>query len=159
VTVPAWRLVKAKFAELAFSGDGSKKFGGRWNNPGIPLVYTAGTISLAILEILVHLEQASLLSAYVVFKAEFVEELIESLGETDLPPDWRLSPSPAAVKAVGDAWFLGSRSAVLSVPSAIIPGERNYLLNPRHADFHKIKVSGPIEHEFDPRIMQLVKKA
>ena len=157
MTISAWRFAKAKHADEAFSGEGARRFGGRWNNPGTPIVYAAGGISLALLELLAHLEDAGILPSYVLFRAEIKDNLIETLDEVSLPKDWRAAPAPATVKAIGDTWYRQSRSAVLSVPSAITPSERNYLVNPAHPDFRKIKVSGPLDYEFDPRILDLAR--
>jgi len=157
MTITAWRFAKAKHAGEAFSGEGARRFGGRWNNPGTPIVYAASGISLALLELLAHLEDAGILPFYVLFRADIKDNLIETLDEANLPKEWRASPAPATVKALGDLWFKQSRSAVLSVPSAITPSERNYLVNPAHPDFRKIKVMGPIDYEFDPRIIDLAR--
>jgi len=157
MTVTAWRFAKAKHADQAFAGEGARKFGGRWNNPGTPVVYAASGISLALLELLAHLEDASILPSYVLFRADINDSLIETLDQAILPKDWRDSPAPASVKALGDKWFEQSRSAVLAVPSAISPPEKNYLINPAHPDFRKIKTSGPVDYEYDPRIMELAR--
>jgi RES domain-containing protein len=157
LTVSAWRFVKAKHADHAFAGEGARRFGGRWNSPGSPVVYTAGSISLALLELLAHLEDASILPSYVLFRANIHANLIETLEEAILPKNWRGSPAPTSVKMLGDKWVQASRSAVLAVPSAISPAEKNYLINPAHPDFSKIKTSGPVDYEYDPRIMTLAR--
>jgi RES domain-containing protein len=157
MTVTAWRFVKAKLQDQAFSGEGARRFGGRWNSPGTLVVYAAGGISLALLELLAHLEDASLLRSYVLFRLDFKDTFIETLDEAVLPKGWRDSPSPPGVKAIGDRWFRESRSAVLSVPSAVVPLERNYLINPAHPDFRRIETSGPVKYEFDPRIIRLAR--
>ena len=158
MTIIAWRFVKAKHQEQAFAGEGARQFAGRWNNPGAPIVYAASGISLALLELLAHLEDASILSSYVLFRADINEKLVETLDDASLPNDWRASPAPPSTRAIGDHWFQGSRSAVLSVPSAVSPLERNYLINPAHPDFRKIKISGPLEYAFDPRIVELARQ-
>jgi RES domain-containing protein len=157
MTTTAWRFVKAKHQDHPFAGEGARLFGGRWNNPGTPIVYAASAISLALLELLAYLEDASVLSSYVLFRAEIRENLIETLATAILPRDWRASPAHPSTKAIGDKWFHESRSAVLSVPSAVSPLERNYLVNPAHRDFRKIKTSGPLEYVFDPRIVELTR--
>jgi RES domain-containing protein len=133
------------------------KLGGRWNNPGTPIVYTAGGISLALLEHLAHLEDASILPFCTVFRADIKDNLIETLDEARLPKNWRSSPASASVKALGDPRFKQSRSVVLSVPSAIAHREMNYPVNPAHPDFRRIKITGPIVYEFGPRIKDLAR--
>jgi len=148
----AWRIVKAKYAAGAFTGEGARLYGGRWNSPGVPVVYTAANQSLAVLEVLVGLEDVSALPRFVLFKVEFGEELAETLADGDLPRDWRANPPPRSTQRLGDAWAVGARSVALSVPSAVVPAERVYLLNPRHPDFGALAIEGPYPYAFDPRL-------
>lgn len=146
----AWRIVKAKHAASAFSGEGAARAGGRWNSRGVPVVYASSTLSLAALENLVHLNPP-LLFKYVAFPIEFDDALVASPGK--LPADWALEPPGPAGKAIGDAWVHAGRSAVLAVPTVIIPSETNYLLNPAHLDFKKISIGMPQPFAFDPRLL------
>jgi len=157
MTATAWRFVKAKYQDKAFEGEGARKFPGRWNTAAALMVYAASSISLAVLEILAYINDTSLLPSYVLFRADIRDSLIETLPDADLPADWRAVPAPDSTKAIGDNWFRKRRSAVLSVPSAVIASERNYLINPSHRDFGKIKVSGPVRYDFDPRLLQFVR--
>jgi RES domain-containing protein len=125
--------------------------GGRWNNPGTCIVYTSESRSLAMLEILVHLRYPAFLKDFVAFQVEIEEFLIERLDR--LPRAWQQNPAPTSVRAVGDAWVAEGRSPVLQVPSAIIPAEHNYLLNPRHAKFSKLRIGPPLSFRFDPRLV------
>jgi RES domain-containing protein len=149
-----WRMVTARFAETAFSGEGARRYGGRWNRKGIPLVYTAGSQSLAMLEMLV--QDQPLRARYVMIPAEIPAALeIEQLDLGRLPSDWR---DPAAVegpRAIGSEWAAGLASAVLAVPSAVIPSETNYLLNPRHPAFDRIAIGEPQELVTDLRLISL----
>jgi len=148
----SWRIVKQHFREGAFSGEGARLYGGRWNNPGRPVVYTAEHASLAVLEILAHLEFAASISDYVLFRAEFDEALLELIEPRQLPQDWRSYPAPQSLRAIGDQWLEERRSAVLCVPSVIVPVERLYLFNPLHAQFKKIVIGEPQEFPFDKRL-------
>ena len=148
----AWRIVKEKHAAAAFSGDGAAKFGGRWNSRGVPVVYTSGTKSLAALEILVHLNPP-MFFRYVAFRLEFAESLVETLAVKNLPTDWRDEPPPPSTQAMGDAWARSARTAVLALPSAIISGEPNYLLNSAHPDFRRITIGKPEQFTFDSRLL------
>ena len=146
----AWRIVKEKHAATAFSGEGARLYGGRWNSAGIGLVYTSSTQALAVLESLVHLNPP-VIFRYAIIPLEFDEALVEKI--TALPPGWNAQPAPPATRTVGDLWARQSRTPVLQVPSAIIPAESNYLLNPAHPGFQKITIGRPTPFSFDPRLL------
>lgn len=148
----AWRIVKEKHAATAFSGEGAARTGGRWNPRGVPVVYTSATRSLAALECLVHLNPPVLFN-YVAFRLQFDDALIEKFPFASLPSDWQVEPPASSSKAIGDAWVRDARSAVLELPSVIIPGESNYLLNPSHPVFKKISLGKPAPFAFDPRLL------
>ncbi len=154
MTLSAWRIVKSKHAAGAFSGYGAKTYGGRWNSPGFAVVYCAGSTSLAMLEMLVHLAAPDILKRYVLFEATFDDSLVEVVDVKSLPRNWRRSPAPASLQAIGDDWVSAARSAVLRVPSAIVPSEWNYLLNPSHADFAKVSIGPKHPVKFDPRLIK-----
>lgn len=147
-----FRIVKARLARHAFTGDGARRYGGRWNSPGSPVIYLASTTSLAMLEMLVHLHARDLLSAYVVFPVEFEDTLVTEVDRKALPRDWRSSPASPQVQYIGDQWIAASASAVLRVPSAIVDHEFNYLLNPMHAQFGEIAIGKKQPIKFDPRL-------
>jgi RES domain-containing protein len=147
-----WRIVKEKHAARAFSGEGAAKTGGRWNSRGVPVVYTSCTKALAALESLVHLNPPVLFK-YVAFRIKIDDALVEIFPAKALPPDWQTEPPPPSTKAIGDVWVRESRSAVLALPSVIVSGEPNYLLNPAHPDFKKISISKPEPFAFDPRLL------
>lgn len=148
----AWRIIKEKHAATAFSGEGAAKTGGRWNSRGLPVVYTSSTKSLAALESLVHLNPPVLFK-YVAIRIKFDDALLEILPPKSLPSDWLVEPPPPSSKAIGDAWVGEARSAVLALPSVLISGEPNYLLNPAHPDFKKISIGKPERFAFDPRLL------
>ena len=152
--VSAWRITKRKHARSAFTGEGARLFGGRWNTPGAALIYTADSQALAVLEILVHLDSPELLKKYVLFPVEIDEAYILALDPTSLPRNWRAEPAPTRVQKMGDAWVDSGASAVLRVPSSLVPGESNFLLNPKHPDFRKLTIGAPIPFQFDPRLTQ-----
>ena len=148
----AWRIVKEKHAATAFSGESAAKTGGRWNSRGVPVVYTSSTKSLAALESLVHLNPPVLFK-YVAIRIQFDNALIENVPLNSLPADWQVEPPPPSSKAVGDAWVRQARSAVLALPSVIISGEPNYLLNPAHPDFKRIIIGESERFAFDLRLL------
>ncbi len=134
----AYRLVKSKWADNAFDGEGAKRYGGRFNSRGRSCVYVASSESLAILEIMVHLEDYRLLEHYALFRLSLPAGSIARLDVEALPPDWRDEPAPASTAHVGDAWLQAGTSLALAVPSTIAVREMNYLLNPEHPDFHRV---------------------
>lgn len=148
----AWRIVKSAHVTAAFDGEGARLFGGRWNSPGTPLVYTAASESLATLELLVHLQQTAILGTYASIPVRFEDALVEKLGETLLPRDWMQYPAPSALQQIGDRWAAEGRSLVLRVPSAVVPGEDCFVLNPRHADFAKLRIEPARPFRLDPRL-------
>jgi RES domain-containing protein len=154
LNIRAWRIVKAKYAASALSGEGARKYGGRWNTPGVAVVYAAGSLSLAILEMLVHLQSHELLGRYVSFEVAFDSGGVEDLDLTKLPKRWRKSPPPTTVQRLGDAWATSGKSCILRVPSSIVPAESNYLINPKHPDFAGVSHGPKQPIRFDPRLIK-----
>ncbi len=150
--VTAWRITKRKHARDAFTGEGAREFGGRWNNPGTAVVYTAQSQSLAALEMLVHLDSSELLQKYVLIGVEFDQGWIRSVELSELPRHWTSDPPPPEVRSLGDDWVRAGSSAVFQVPSALVPGENNFLLNPEHKDFARLRFGKPLAFRFDPRL-------
>lgn len=153
MSVVAWRIIRRKFVKAAFSGEGARRFGGRWNSPGRAAVYTAQSQALAALEILVHLDSEELLQNYVAIPVTIPERLITQVHLSALPKNWRAYPASRATRAIGDAWLTQAASPVLQVPSTIIPSESNFLLNPAHRQFPKIRIGKPVRFHFDPRLV------
>jgi RES domain-containing protein len=152
--VSAWRITKRKHSRSAFTGEGARLYGGRWNSPGTAIIYTAESQSLAVLEILVHLDSPELLKKYALFRVGIDESYIVDIDAAILPRNWRTEPVPGKVQKIGDEWVTNATSAVLRVPSTLVPGEFNFLLNPRHADFPKLQFSGPIPFHLDPHLTE-----
>ena len=147
-----WRLIKTKHAACAFDGEGARLYGGRWNCPGRPVIYLASNLSLAVLEVLVHLRDIGPLPAYSQARAEFDDGLAETLNRDACPDDWARDPAPASTRAIGDAWLADRRSVVLRVPSAVVHSEWNYLVNPLHPDFPQVKFGELEPFRFDVRL-------
>ena len=146
-----WRLTTARFAHSAFSGDGARRYGGRWNPKGRAVVYTAGSLSLAMLEMLV--QDQPLRARYVAIPADIPAEVcILAIAADDLPAGWREPAGREALRQIGTDWLARQDGAVLAVPSAVIPIETNYLLNPLHADFGRIDIGAPEALETDLRL-------
>ena len=140
MSVVAWRIVQRRFVRSAFTGEGARRFGGRWNSPGRAVVYTAGSQALAALEMLVHLDAERLLRNYVAIPVTIPGRLIRRVRLSDLPRNWNACPAPPATRAIGNEWIARATSPVLQVPSTIVPSEPNFLLNPAHKHFRKLRI-------------------
>jgi RES domain-containing protein len=149
--VRVWRIASA--AHAAFDGEGARRHGSRWTPRGIPAVFTSTTLSLAALERFVHtdsdLEPTDLLAIQVEIRDDIV---VVDVDVETLPADWRTFPAPPALALIGEQWFRSSRTAVLSVPSVVVPHERNFVLNPTHREFARIVVGRSEPFSFDPRM-------
>lgn len=148
----AWRLVQKRHASSAFDGGGARNYGGRWNQRGTAMVYAAGSLALAALEMLVPLERAALLERYVCFSVDFDAALCRRLVPEELSADRRASPAPNSTRDLGSTWARGLGEVVLQVPSAVVPQEGNYLLNPRHPEFSQIKIGIAQEFSYYARL-------
>lgn len=147
-----FRLCKAKY-NGDLSGKGAELFGGRWNNKGVALLYTSDSVSLCTLEIVVHSVQGDIPTSYVLHTLEIPDDIvILELSSENLPADWRTFPHSEAARRIGDQFVKESKSAVLKVPSAVVPNDFNYLLNPMHPDFIKIKITETEAYLFDARL-------
>ena len=149
-----WRLLKSRYAPNAFDGEGPRLYGGRWNSVGTRVAYASDSSALAVLEVLVHLDDAALLSAYSLVAASLPDDLVEDLDRSRLPANWNASPVPPDVQAIGDAWLHSAHSLALRVPSAIVPGGTNLLIDPAHPDFGRFGVLGVQPFDFDPRLLR-----
>lgn len=147
-----WRLCPAYRADKAMTGDGAHRRGGRWNPPGTRVVYCAESRSLAVVEVLANARLPALLHVQPwVFVAVTVDaELVECPPR--VPESWRDLPYTPATQAFGAEWVRSERSAALRVPSAVVAGEFNYLLNPTHPHFSRIKAAPPEPFVFDRRL-------
>ncbi len=149
-----WRLQDARHAAAAFSGEGSRRWRGRWNSRGTAMVYLSAYQSLSVLEVFVRRRPFVPGNAFVLTGAMWDEKLMETFPASQLPADWRSLPQGLGTAAIGDRWVNEGRSAVLAVPSAIVPAENNYLINPAHRDFRRIKIGNSMPFGFDPRLLQ-----
>ena len=152
MTRTGWRIVPADKAKTAFDGEGARLYGGRWNPAGVAMVYASEHESLAALEVRVHIDKTSLRKLYKSFAFHFEEDLMEVFRVSALPKDWMQEPPPPSLQKLGGGWAASGRSVILAVPSVIIPGERNYLINPRHPDFAKLRIDPPTDFAFDQRL-------
>jgi RES domain-containing protein len=140
-------------AHAAFDGEGARLYGGRWNPPGVAVVYTSATPSLAVLESLVHLDPEDAPDDLVLIAAELPAALaVTTIAAETLPRNWRDPVAPQTLRSLGLKWVQAGKTVALAVPSAVLPSESNVLLNPAHPDFRKISVGRPERFTFDRRL-------
>ena len=150
-----WRLCRRKHAAHAFDGEGARLNGGRWNPPGLAVVYTSATLSLAALEMLVHVDADDAPEDLVAIPVDIPSDVAVRRVQIDkLPADWRSLPAPLSLQDLGSAWVRALQTAVLSVPSAVVPQERNFVLNPAHPKFDGLVIGDPEPFSFDTRLLR-----
>lgn len=148
-----WRICRSEYASSAFSGYGAEKTGGRWNFKGHSVVYTSQNLSLAALELFVHVSPGIIPVDLISLRGTLPDSIfIESKEARHLPKNWRNYPAPPELQAIGTNWIRGLTSLVLVVSSAINPLESNILINPAHPDFKELKVDRGQPFQFDPRM-------
>lgn len=149
-----WRLCKRRYRENAFDGEGARLYGSRWTIPGIPVVYASSTLSLAALELLVHMDPEDIIEDLIAFEVSIPGDLARQTIRRDaLPKAWRHHPAaPRQLQDLGSQWARTSKTAVLVVPSAVVPIETNVILNPRHDDFRRIRIGASHPFALDPRL-------
>ena len=150
--VVGWRIVKGKHAKAAFSGEGARIFEGRWNSAGVRMVYCSENLALAALEILAHTQPVRMRDKFRAFRVAFDDALMTIVDLKKLPKGWNAQPPGPVSKQIGDDWIKSGRSAVLALPSVLVPLERTFLLNPKHTDFSKIKIKDAGDFVPDPRL-------
>jgi RES domain-containing protein len=147
-----WRICREIHAANAFSGEGARLYGGRWNSQGVRAVYTSLSLALAGIETFVHLEPNLQPDDLVSIEAELPDSVLtERIDLKSLPRKW-YELRDESLRTFGDRWIHAGRTTALYVPSAAIRGEWNVLLNPGHSDFRKLKIQKPDPFEFDLRM-------
>ncbi len=134
------------FAATWNDGEGAFRYGGRWNSQGNRVLYVSSSLALATLEVLINLDDEEILPAFLYASVAFAEELIVRVEDVArLPPKWRGFPIPREVQKIGDDWIEGKRSAVLEVPTSVIPKGTNYVINLEHPDSKRVQY-GKVEN-------------
>jgi RES domain-containing protein len=148
-----WRICRAKHETSAFAGSGAEKSGGRWNHKGHPMVYASENLSLAALELFVHVSPGIIPDDLISMRGTLPDAVSSiELADSDLPSNWREYPAPNELQMIGTDWLRSKKSLVLVVPSAINPLEKNLLVNPAHSDIDKLKIESRQSFQFDPRM-------
>lgn len=147
-----YRICRIAHREL--DGEGALLYGGRWNSPGRPVVYTSSSLSLAALEYLIHIEAEDAPSDLVALIIDLPDDsTIESVDAAALPRDWEKTAEPQACKEIGDRWVRERRSLLLRVPAAPVPEEPNLLINPQHREARRVRTVAERPFFFDPRLL------
>jgi RES domain-containing protein len=146
-----FRITSAKYAD-DLSGNGARLYGGRWNSEGKAMVYLASSRSLAILESLAHISPVNIPNNLVMLTIEAPDDFI-AVDTKSLPPNWNEYPEPNILKQIGNAFLQKNENLLLKVPSALVPEEFNYLMNPSHSKATKVKVVAKAPFLFDQRLI------
>lgn len=147
-----YRLSKKRYRG-DLSGKGAELAGGRWNSVGNAVLYTAENRALCAAEIAVHTPLGIVPQDYFLVTLEIPKRAsIRTIKPVELPEKWRVFPYLPATLLIGDQFLNEGSHLVLKVPSAVIPGEFNYLINPRHPDFRNVKLLQSEPFEFDQRM-------
>lgn len=135
------------------SGEGARLYGGRWNEKGVPVIYASESRSLAALEYLVHLPIMLAPNDLSICRLEVTDVSVTRIRENALPRGWKDYPAGEKTKEIGSRWARRGKTLLLAVPSVLVPDECNYLINPQHVAFTKIRKRVE-QFRFDPRLMQ-----
>ena len=149
-----FRLSRKKYAS-ELSGIGASKFGNRWNSKGTEIIYCASSRALAMAEVSVHLSLVNLPKDFVMLEINIPKSIrVDVLNEKNLPENWNDFPHTYKTQKLGDAFIYSNENCILKVPSAVVKGDFNYLINPHHSDFKKIKISSFYKFPFDKRLFK-----
>jgi RES domain-containing protein len=149
-----FRLSREMYAST-ISGRGAALKGARWNSAGVEIIYTAGNRSLAMAEVAVHFTLATLPTDYMMVTIFIPDDIsIEKLDVGSLPPDWNVFPHPVSTQTIGDNFIAENKYSVLKIPSVVTQGDYNFLINPNHTDFARIKTIKVEKFPFDRRIFK-----
>lgn len=135
------------------TGKGAKLFGGRWNSKGMPMLYAAQSRALGVVELAVRLPLGIHPRDYFMLTNSIPDSIpVNSLEEDSLPVDWKGYPHYHATQEIGDAFLNRNSQLILKVPSAVVEGDFNFLINPAHSDFRRVEVIDSRPFHFDQRL-------
>lgn len=150
--IRVYRILRKPYSKSPLDGEGAYRFGGRWSSPGTRLAYTAEHLSLAMIEYFVHIDASDPPKDLVVVAADIPDAISRvAVTQRKLPSNWRQIPAPSALAAIGDSFAAERKSAVLVLPSALVPSESIWLINPLHTEFPKIQVHPAEPFRYDAR--------
>ncbi|MDQ2711176.1 MAG: RES family NAD+ phosphorylase [Acidobacteriota bacterium] len=150
-----YRILRCPYAKKPFDGEGAYRFGGRWSSPGTRVVYAAEHLSLAMLEYFVHLDAEDLPKDLVLVTVHVPESVRRlDVDAKELPVNWRETPGPPELVRIGDEFIQNRDTAILTVRSALAPAESNWLINPLHPSFPKLRILPVEPFRYDPRFFR-----
>ena len=145
-------MVPVKYSATAFSGEGAYRVGGRWNSPGVRVVYTSSSLALAVLEVLAYRKALRPLSPRHLYTVTLDEKQVTRPREDELPDGWTAYPHQEGTQKLGDAWVAAGETLALAVPSVLAPPEENIMLNCTHPEFLNLDIAGPETFPINPRL-------
>lgn len=149
-----FRLHNKKYP-VQLSGEGAAKFGARWNSKGTEVIYAAHSRALALAEVVVHLSLSNLPKKFCMLTILIPDDLeVLELNVLELDEDWNSFPDPVATQKIGDSFIQNKRSCVLKIPSAVVKGDFNFMINPNHKDFERINISSQEDFPIDNRLFK-----
>lgn len=148
-----FRLSKARYAR-DLSGKGAEIAGGRWNSKGIPVIYTSASRALCTTEIAVHTPLGNIPEDYHIISIRIPDASVFELPSAKLPKDWKVFPHSLTTQKLGDQFVRDNKHLVLRVPSAVVQGDFNYVINVRHPEFSKVKITETQPFSFDERLFK-----
>ena len=151
IYMKVYRIGRSKYA-TDLTGEGARLFGGRWNNKGIPCLYTSESRALALLEYSVNVNLDDVPRALTMAIIDIPDSSIKIITEAELPGNWKQAPAPKETKDFGSSLFKDEKYSIFKIPSTVIPEEFNYLLNPLHTDSSSFKLIDVQDFIFDVRI-------
>jgi RES domain-containing protein len=147
-----YRIVREPHSKNPLNGEGSFRFGARWSSPGTRIAYTAEHLSLAMIEYFVHIDASDPPKDLVIVAADIPDGVSRKvLDPRQLPTNWRQVPAPPTLAGIGNTFAAERKSAILVLPSALVPSESNWLIDPHHAEFVEITVQPPEPFQYDAR--------
>ncbi|MEL7059570.1 MAG: RES family NAD+ phosphorylase [Acidobacteriota bacterium] len=149
-----WRLVASRYLTSALSGEGARRYSGRWHHAGTPVVYCASSRPLAVLELLVHVDPYQAPEQLHFLPLEVSDDRLEQLDLSTLGEGWSDQPARDVTRDLGTAWATEGLSLGLIVPSVVLPSETNVVLNPLHPDMGSVRVGAPEPFRFDRRLLE-----
>ncbi len=147
--IKVYRIVGKNRIDSAFDGEGSRVYGGRWNNKGISAVYTSDSLALSSLETIIHLPTYDLLENYVYFRISLDTKMVY---DSPTPVGWDERPNSSIARSIGDEWVTKNTSPAMKVPSILVPESYNFIINIHHPDYSDIRIDYPKPLIFDSRL-------
>jgi len=149
-----FRLGREKYS-YKLTGKGAALNGARWNSAGVEIIYTASNRSLAMAEVIVHVDLLTLADDYHMLRVYIPDDIaLKKLTPADLPENWNAFPNPPSTQAIGDKFVFENQYCILMIPSSVTKGDYNLLINPNHPDFTRIKIISIEKFPFDKRIFK-----